>query len=104
MHNIIYTNIKLEWCSGNNLCKIGFSSPDGNFTASPSGDLGQDPEIPMILQKQKQYEDEQRVKQQLRKVSSCTLALACNKSQKHDLMIDHGISMDYTNVVMIERF
>ncbi|XP_055501411.1 DISP complex protein LRCH3 isoform X3 [Leucoraja erinacea] len=40
---------------------------DGNFTASPSGDIGQDSEIPMILQKQKQYEDEQRVKQQLRK-------------------------------------
>ncbi|XP_032888005.1 DISP complex protein LRCH3 isoform X8 [Amblyraja radiata] len=40
---------------------------DGNFTASPSENLGQDSEIPMILQKQKQYEDEQRVKQQLRK-------------------------------------
>ncbi|XP_078266380.1 DISP complex protein LRCH3 isoform X3 [Rhinoraja longicauda] len=40
---------------------------DGNFTASSSVSLGQDSEIPMILQKQKQYEDEQRVKQQLKK-------------------------------------
>ncbi|XP_051873501.1 DISP complex protein LRCH3-like isoform X2 [Pristis pectinata] len=40
---------------------------DGNFAAASSVNPVQDSEIPMILQNQKQYEDEQRAVQQLRK-------------------------------------
>ncbi|XP_059800435.1 DISP complex protein LRCH3 isoform X5 [Hypanus sabinus] len=40
---------------------------DGNFSALSSVNSGQDSEIPMMLQNQKQYEDEQRAVQQLRK-------------------------------------
>ncbi|XP_072111277.1 DISP complex protein LRCH3-like isoform X6 [Mobula birostris] len=40
---------------------------DGNFSASSSINPGQGSEIPMMLQNQKQYEDEQRAVQQLRK-------------------------------------
>ncbi|XP_072897391.1 DISP complex protein LRCH3-like isoform X8 [Hemitrygon akajei] len=40
---------------------------DGNFSALSSVNPGQDSEIPMMLQNQKQFEDEQRAVQQLRK-------------------------------------